>query len=85
MTVLGDLIAPEVTCREQPPFELMGLNRYYVGLLAIGLGLYAIVKRNIGVGPSVLIRPQFSVTGFPAVLVGVTLLGLGVLVLILRD
>jgi hypothetical protein len=69
----------------RPLLELMGFNRYYIGLLSIGLGVYAIVKRNIGVGPSVLIRPQFSVTGFPAVLLGVALVGLGVLVVLLRD
>lgn len=60
----------------------MGFNRYYVGLLSIGLGVYAIAKRNIGVGPSVLIRPQFSVTGFPAVLLGIALVALGALALL---
>jgi hypothetical protein len=64
--------------------ELMGFGRNYVGLLSIGLGVYAIVKRNIGVGPSVLIRPQLYITGFPAVLLGVALVGLGVLVVLLR-
>jgi hypothetical protein len=63
----------------------MGLNHYYVGVLSIGLGAYAIAKRNIGVGPSVLIRPQFYLTGFPAVLLGVGLVGLGVLALFFRD
>lgn len=66
-------------------FVLTGFNRYYVGLLSIGLGVYAIAKRNIGVGPSAWIRPQFYVTGFPAVLLGVALVGLGALALLVRD
>lgn len=66
-------------------FKPMELNRTYLGLLSIGLGAYAIAKRNIGVGPAALIRPQFYITGFPAVLLGVSLVGLGVLVLLLRE
>jgi hypothetical protein len=63
----------------------MGFNSTYTGALAIGLGVYAITKRNIGLGPSVLIRPQFSLTGLPAVLLGIALVGLGAVMLLIRD
>jgi hypothetical protein len=63
----------------------MALNRAYLGLLSIGLGAYAIAKRNIGLGPSALIRPQFNLRGVPAILLGLCLVGLGVLVLLPWD
>jgi hypothetical protein len=61
----------------------MALNRNYVGLVSIGLGAYAIARRKIGIGPSVLIRPQFYITGFPALVLGVVLIGVGVLAMLL--
>jgi hypothetical protein len=66
-------------------FQLVSLNRTYIGLLSIGLGAYAIAKRSIGVGPSPLIRPQFNITGIAALLIGVALVALGVLALFVRD
>ena len=63
----------------------MGFNSKYTAVLAIGLGVYAIAKRNIGLGPSVLIRPQFSVTGLPAVFLGIALVGIGVVMILSGD
>jgi hypothetical protein len=69
---------------DNPSLILMGFNSKYYGVLAIGLGIYAIVKRNIGLGPSASIRPQFYVTGFPAVLLGIALVGLGLVMMLIR-
>jgi hypothetical protein len=63
----------------------MVLGNKYPGLLSIGLGVYAIAKRKIGVGPPALIRPQFLVTGLPAVLLGIALVGIGVVLMLIRD
>ena len=43
---------------------------HFSGLLGIGIGLYAIVKRQIGFGPGAP-RPQFVVTGPIAVILGI--------------
>jgi hypothetical protein len=69
-------------CPEQNLIQADGIRPHFVGLLAIGIGAYALAKRSIGGRPSLLIRRRFNVTGSTAVLLGVCLIGLGILLLL---
>jgi hypothetical protein len=64
------------------PFLAELLNSYHVhGMIAIGVGLYAIVTGKMGIGAATP-APQFYINGLPALLMGVVAVGLGAFLLL---
>ncbi len=58
--------------------ELLNSNH---GVMAIGVGLYAIVKGKMGIGTATP-APQFYINGLPAVLMGIFAVGIGAFLLL---
>jgi hypothetical protein len=57
-------------------------NQVY-GVLGIGLGLYSVVTRKMGFG-ALTARPQFTISGPIAVVLGIAVMGVGTWLLFSR-
>lgn len=60
--------------------ELLNSN-HVNGAVAIGVGLYAIVKGKMGFG-ALNPTPQFYINGLPAILMGIVVVGIGAFLLL---
>jgi hypothetical protein len=79
--VAADRAAADGRPKKKGVAGMSDTSNHVSGILALALGVWAIAKRQVGFGV-VNPKPQFTINGPLAVLIGVALLGIGAFLLL---